>query len=307
MAKKNSNLNAAREAKNNEFYTRLEDIENELRNYKEHFKGKKIVCPCDESEWTNFCIHFNMNREVYGFKKLSCIGYRENRPAEVHTIEATDNGWEVRNEVLIGNGDFRNLDTQKIIEDGDVVVTNPPFSLFREFVDLLIKMDKKFLIIGSQNAINYKEVFPLIRDNKMWLGYTNPSAFYDKQNDMAIKKFGNICWYTNLTILKREEWLDTGIDFKYGTKKGWYQKYDNYDAINIDKVSQIPMDYEGVMGVPITFLDKYNPKQFQIIGRLASAGWNAEQIGIPKTWDNKEARGVVNGKVVYSRILIKKK
>jgi len=144
-----------------------------------------------------------MNREEYGWKKLISVGYRENRPAEVHIVHDTGDGIIERNMLLIGNGDFRNEETQKFFDECDIVVTNPPFSLFREFVDLLMKKDKKFLIIGRQDAVNYKEIFPLVRDNKIWTGYTNPKEFFDRTNEMKLKKFGNICWYTNLIISKR--------------------------------------------------------------------------------------------------------
>ena len=205
-------------------------------------------------------------------------------------------------------------------------MTNPPFSLFREFMSLLVEKNKKFLIIGTQNAISYKEIFQLIRANKLWLGATCNSedmvfgvpegTEVNPKDKLKAEKLGyvgnytrlgNACWFTNMHIKKREVKLNTGIDFEYGNKMGWYQKYDNYDAINVGRTNQIPMDYDGIMGVPISFLDKHNPDQFEIIGLLASAGYDAEQIGIPKTWDKKEGRGVINGKVTFARILIRAK
>lgn len=267
---KNKNLLNAKDAKNDEFYTRLFDIEKEVYNYgviMGHFKNKVILLPCDESEHTNFYKHFMMMREDYGWKKLISVGYRENRPAEVHIVEVTEDGMREENKLLVGNGDFRNAETQKFFDECDVVVTNPPFSLFREFIALLMEKNKKFLIIGNQNARGCKEIFSLIKDDKLWFGYTTPKEFLDRENNMNPKKFGNICWFTNLHIKKREVILNTGIDYEYGEKNGWYQKFENYDAIDIKQINQIPMDYDDVMGVPITFLDKYNPNQFEILGK----------------------------------------
>lgn len=321
MAKNNNTLHTARAGKMNDFYTRLDTIENEMYNYKDQFEGKVICLPCDESEHTNFFKHFMMNLDVYKWKKLIAIGYRQNRNCEVHTVTVHDGNEVEENKYLIGDGDFRNQDTIDLIAESDIVVTNPPFTFFREIIKLLVDMDKKFILLGNQNSIGHKEVFPLIRANKVWFGYAFNKVFefevrgaYNYQRaviedgeEKHLTKVPAICWYTNMPVKKREFILNTEYTYEYGLKKGLYKKYDNYDAINIDKTNLIPMDYDGVMGVPITFLDKYNPNQFEIIGLLASAGYNAEQVGIPKTWDNREARGVVDGKVVYSRILIKKK
>ena len=292
MAKKNSNLHTAKAVKNDEFYTRLEDIENELKHYREHFDDKVVLCPCDESEHTNFYKHFMLNFDSYNIRKLICVGYRQNRPAEVHIVERRGNEIVEKNERLIGNGDFRNIESQKFLMQADVVVTNPPFSLLREFLNWIMGGNKKFLIIGPQNAITYKEVFALIKDNKIWLGNTHPKRFMDKNNGMADKSFGNICWFTNMEISKRKFWLDTGIEYEYGMKRGWYEKYDNYNAINIDKTSNIPMDYDGVMGVPISFLEKHNPDQFEI-------------VKFRKGDDDKDLR--IGEKQPYFRILIRKK
>lgn len=256
-----------------------------------HFKDKVILCPCDESEHTNFYKHFMMNIEEYGFKKLICVGYRTNRPAEVHIVEKIDDGIVEKNVQLIGNGDFRNEETQKFFDECDVVVTNPPFSLFREFVALIMEKNKKFLIIGNKNSISYKEIFALIRENKLWLGYTSPAKFIQPDSNEMKNMTGLTRWFTNLEIPKREEKIDTRIEFAYGDSKGWYEKYDNHDAINVNETRQIPMDYEKVMGVPITFLDKYNPKQFKI-------------VGFRKGDDGLDLK--VNGKDTYCRILIQK-
>ena len=314
----NKNLSNARNQKNDEFYTQLHYIEKELYNYgvvMGHFKDKTILLPCDESEHTNFFKHFMIMREEYGWKKLISVGYRTNRPAEIHTVKVTENEMIEENKVLIGNGDFRNAETEKYFDECDVVVTNPPFSLFREFVDLLMKKGKKFLIIGSQNAITYKEIFPLIMANKIWMGVTcntedmvfsvpKGTEINPKDKLKAEKlgyvgnytRLGNACWFTNMHIKKREVKLNTGIDFEYGNKMGWYQKYDNYDAINVNRTSQIPMDYDGVMGVPISFLDKHNPDQFEILG----IGNNARVIG-------EGCKTIINGKAVYNRLFIRKK
>lgn len=302
----NNNLHKAKNAKNDEFFTKLEDIENELYYYRHHFRGKVVLCNCDESEHTNFYKYFELNFIAFNLKKLICVGYRTNRVAEVHVLErVADYRVNEYNIPLKGHGDFRDQESINFLKEADIVVTNPPFSLFREFVAQLVEHDKKFLIIGNKNAIGYKENFSLIKNNKLWLGCTVPTEF--TRPDGSIDKLGTLTrWFTNLDMPKRHEELFTGVTYERGMKKGLYQKYDNYDAINVDKVKDIPTDYEGIMGVPITYLDKYNPEQYEIIGLLASAGYVKEQVGIPKLWDDREARGVVNGKVVYSRILIKK-
>lgn len=310
MAKKtsctNNNLHKAKNAKDDEFFTKLEDIENELYYYRHHFRGKVVLCNCDESEHTNFYKYFELNFIAFNLKKLICVGYRTNRVAEVHVLErVADYRVNEYNIPLKGHGDFRDQESINFLKEADIVVTNPPFSLFREFVAQLIEYNKKFLIIGNKNAISYKEIFPLIKNNKLWLGCTVPTEFI--RPDGSIDKLGTLTrWFTNLDMPKRHEELFTGITYERGLRKGLYQKYDNYDAINADKVKNIPTDYEGVMGVPITYLDKYNPDQYEIIGLLASAGYVKEQVGIPKLWDNREARGVVNGKALYARVLIKK-
>ena len=265
-------LKKARQRKADEFYTMFKDIEKELINYS--FDGKVVYCPCDNPNLSNFTKYFRDNFEKLGIKRLVSTCYPHG------IMEVVDNEG-VKTLQLEGDGDFRSEECVKILKSCDIVVTNPPFSLFREFMRIVFENKKMFVVIGNQNAITYKDIFPYIKDNKMWIGHTNPTSFYDKQNGMAIKKFGNTCWYTNLPILKREEWVDTGIEYDYGKKKSWYQKYDNYDAINIDKVSQIPMDYDGVMGVPITFLNKYNPKQFEILG-MAQRGCHDDFPDIKK-------------------------
>jgi len=264
MAKsQNKNLHKAKTGKNDEFYTQLCDIENELRQYKEHFKGKTVLCNCD-LEISNFVKYFKDNFEDLGLKKFLFSGYKKE-----HNI-----------------GDFRSPECIELLKQADIVVTNPPFSLFREHVAQLVEHNKKFLIIGNQNAITYKEVFKLIKENKIWLGATYPKQF--KQPDDIIKTFGNIAWFTNLEIKKRHE--DLILYKKYNPEE--YPHYDNYDAINIDKTKDIPLDWEGAMGVPITFLDKHNPEQFEI-------------VRFRKGDDDKDLS--INGKCPYFRIIIKNK
>lgn len=292
---KNKNLNTAKTVKNDEFYTRLTDVEKELYHYREHFKDKIVLCNCDDPTFSAFWQYFHLQFGELGLKKLIATHY--SKTEKVYKMEYTGGNDGDRNvgvkTPLEGNGDFRNKECLDILDEADIVVTNPPFSLFREYVDVLMEHKKKFLIIGSQNAIAYKEFFPLLKDNKVWIGYNGVKEF--TQPDGSIKKFGNICWYTNLDIKKRHEKV---ILWKEYTAKD-YPKYDNYDAIEVSKVIEIPKDYDGVMGVPITFMTQYNPEQFEIISLSASHGKE------PKGIENES--GCINGKWVYSRILIRKK
>lgn len=276
---KNSNLHAAKTAKNDEFYTQLVDIENELKHYKDHFKGKVVYCNCDDAEESNFFKYFSLNFEHLGLKKLITSCYNENGRGRYLVYEGDKNGNNVPDADEIGvfefegNGDFRSAESIKLLKEADIVVTNPPFSLFREYIAQLMEYSKKFLVIGNMNAITYKEIFPLIKENKLWLGYNYCKEFIMPNGE--IKSFGNINWYTNLEHDKRNEEI-----ILYRTyNETDYPKYDNYDAINVNKVKDIPCDYDGVMGVPITFLDKYNPNQFEIVGLLQSS--TEEQAGIP--------------------------
>lgn len=272
---KNANLHKAKGAKNDEFYTQLTDVAKELRHYKAHFKDKIVFCNCDDPTWSAFWEYFHLNFAELGLKKLISTHY--DKKESTYKIEYTggdDNDVEVGVKTpLEGNGDFRNKECLDLLDECDIVVTNPPFSLFREYVAVLMEHKKKFLIIGNKNAITYKEFFPLLRNNEVWIGCTNVKEFL--QPDGSIKKFGNIGWFTNLDVAKRHEKL---ILWKNYTPEE-YPKYDNYDAINVNKVAEIPCDYDGVMGVPITFMDKYNPDQFEIVGLLQSS--TDEQAGIP--------------------------
>lgn len=288
---KNGNLHKAKSDKNDEFYTQLKDIENELRHYKQHFKNKVVYCNCDDPQVSNFFKYFSLNFEHLGLKKLITSCYR-NEDANKRTEGTSETAvWleytgehgggsmpTVENigvHAFEGDGDFRSGETLDLLKEADIVVSNPPFSLFREYVAQLMEHDKKFVILGSMNAMTYKEIFPLLKNNEMWLGNKNgqmefelpdeaemKSSAYISRNGKKVQKFGNISWYTNLDIAKRHE--DVILFRNYDPKT--YPMYDNYNAINIDKVADIPMDYGGVMGVPITFLDKYNPEQFEVIG-----------------------------------------
>lgn len=339
----NSSLRKANKAKQNEFYTMLTDIENELKHYKEHFKDKVVFCNCDDPFESNFFKYFAMNFNHLGLKKLiaTCYDsspiaytqlsvfendeekslinkYKRSYKIEISevkdynndgAVDLTDVEFLLQNDrntlsLLKGNGDFRSAECIELLKQSDIVVTNPPFSLFREYVAQLIEYQKKFLIIGNQNAITYKEIFPLLKDNIMWLGFHSgkqifkvPFDFQQNNtfisNDIKYAKFGNICWFTNLDIEKRHQNL---ILFKKFNPSE-YPKYDNYDAINVSKISDIPYDYDGYMGVPITFLDKYNPEQFEI-------------LGIDRYLKDNPHYGhrfTLNGEEVYARIIIKRR
>lgn len=294
----NINLHKAKDAKNDEFYTQLTDVSKELMHYKQHFKDKIVLCNCDDPTWSAFWKYFHLNFAELGLKKLISTHYdREEATYKMEYTGGDDNDIEAGVKTpLEGNGDFRNEECIELLKEADIVVTNPPFSLFREYVAVLMEHKKKFLIIGNKNAITYKEFFPLLKDDEVWIGCTNVKEFL--QPDGSIKKFGNIGWFTNLDVAKRHEKL---ILWKQYTPEE-YPKYDNYDAINVDKVSEIPVDYDGVMGVPITFLDKYNSEQFEIIG---ISGVLAKPVIINNS--RKSGRFYVNGKRLYDRIVIRKK
>ena len=287
----NKNLTAAKRIKNDEFYTRLEDIEKELTNYKEYFKDKIIYCNCDDVEYSNFYKYFKDNFNKLGIKKIIATNLSLDNTA--YKTEFDNNSKESRTE-LRGNGDFRSEECVKLLQESDIIVTNPPFSLFREYIAQLIKYNKDFLIIGNMNAATYKEIFPLFKNNQVWFGYTSPKIFITP--DRTEKKFGNILWYTNLESGKRHCRIDLKNCY-YGNENN-YPKYDNYDAIEVSKVVNIPKDYYGLMGVPVTFLNKYCPEQFELIGHdhdLTGDGG----AGI------SDGQFICKGKNVYKRILIK--
>ena len=326
----NKNLHAAKNAKKDEFYTQLEDIENELKHYTHHFKNKVVYCNCDDPRISNFFRYFAFNFEKLGLKKLitTCYQNKQHNLFSQHDSEQAIyleyTGDHNQNRIpdpeeigvthLKGDGDFRSAESIALLKQADIVVTNPPFSLFREYVAQLMEYNKKFVIIGAFNAITYKEIFPLIKANKMWLGYgfRAGNAFFKTpyfkefakgvyDHKTGLVKFRNVTWFTNLDIAKRHQDL---ILYKPYTPQD-YPKYDNYDAINVDKTKEIPMDYPGAMGVPITFLDKYNPEQFEIIGATESEGKGfSNGIWYPTS---KVSQPVVNKKRIYKRLFIQNK
>ncbi len=357
----NKNLHKANQAKKDEFYTQLVDIEKELKHYKEQFNGKVVYCNCDDPFESNFFKYFASNFNALGLKRLIATSYKpspiantqlglfgeditlsshKGRPKvnankfiinEVNDLDG-DGAFDLRDiaeqlkanksnewSPMEGDGDFRSPESIELLKQADIVVTNPPFSLFREYVAQLFEYEKFFLILGDQNAITYKETFKLIKEDKLWLGYDNGGTKwfqvpmnYDistetrKKIENGIKYFsmGRIVWFTNLDTIKRYQ--EITLYKKYTPQE--HLSYTNYEAINVDKVSDIPMDYEGVMGVPITFLDKYNPNQFQIIGQTHSGDTSSEVEELRKDSERKH-RGIVIGqdKEKYARILIKNK
>lgn len=289
---RNINLNNAKAAKNDEFYTQLSDIEKELKHYKKHFKDKIVFCNCDDPTWSEFWRYFHLNFKELGLKKLISTHY--DAKEATYKLEYTggnDTDIEVGvKTVLTQNGDFRSDECIELLKEADICCTNPPFSLFRSFLSQLMKYDKKFIIIGNMNAMKYKEVFPYIATNRLWLGHNFVKEF--KQPDGTIKKFGNICWYTNLDHNKRHEKL---ILWKtYNTTE--YPKYDTYDAIEVSRVENIPVDYEGIMGVPISFMNKYSPDQFEIVGEFNHGCDNEYDLAKP----------IVDKKELFPRIAIRK-
>lgn len=297
----NTNLHNAKQAKNDEFYTRFEDIEAEVMKYRKQFRDKVVYLPCDDpaEKKSEFWSFFVSNFESFGLKKLIATHYEENGQAYKIWIDRDNDlngdGWiddgDAIQEDLAGNGDFRSPECIEILKECDIVCTNPPFSLFREFVNVIITHGKQCLIIGNQNAFTYKEIFPLIKDNKLWTGYNMVKEF--NQPDGSIKKFGNVCWFTNMKTSKRNE--EQVLTKTYNAID--YPKYDNYDAIEVSKVVNIPKDYDGVMGVPITFLDKYNPNNFEILN--CSAYSDPDRYGCGALYVNKKKK--------YARILIRRK
>jgi hypothetical protein len=311
----NKNLHKANKAKNDEFYTQLTDIEKELKNYKEHLKGKVVFCNCDDPEESHFFRYFAMNFDHLWLKKLIATHYDSEKPTYKLEIDRKldvnqDDKLDFRDIVrtpLSWNWDFRSPECIEILEESDIVVTNPPFSLFREYVGQLFKYNKRFIIVWNQNAVTYKETFELIKENKIWLGVDNAGTkwfevpdHYEIATETRIKvvdwkKFfsmGSVMWFTNLDHKKRHEDI---ILYKMYNRDD-YPKYDNYEIINIDKVNDIPLNFSGLMGVPITFLDKYNPDQFEILGIANSARW----IGI-------ECYTLIDGRKIYNRIIIRNK
>lgn len=309
---KNDNLHKAKDAKNDEFYTRIEDVAEELRHYKKHFAGKVVLCNCDDPTWSAFWRYFHLNFAELGLKKLISTHYDHTEPTYKMEYEGgDDNDVEVGVKTLLeGNGDFRSKECLDLLDECDIVVTNPPFSLFREYVGTLMQHGKKFLIIGNKNAITYKEFFPLLKENKVWIGYSSPSEF-DTPNGITKKINGLTRWFTNFDIQKRHEKL---ILWKHFTPEE-YPAYLNVDnAINVDSVDNIPFDYYGIIGVPITFLSKYNPDQFEIIGIDKDLRKPMSKIAHPGEYNNSGTALYLpysgNGfkyKATYRRLFIRRK
>lgn len=308
----NDSLRRAKSAKCDEFYTRYEDVEAELTNYSRFLHGKTVYCNCDDPERSNFWKYLYANFGVLGLKKLISTHYEADGPS--YRAEY-DGGTVVAATPLKGSGDFRSEECVDILKTSDVVITNPPFSLFREYVAQLMEYGKKFLILGNMNAICYKEVFPLIKNNRIWLGYNSGNMRFQvpedytssstvTENGIKYAKFGNTCWFTNMDVKYRHDglWHKDGVFDNsqalcyYEGNEDEYPKYDNYDAINVDKTKDIPIDYEGIMGVPITWLDKYSPDEFEIIG--------LDRYTIPKD-KLIGGRAGINGKPKYARIFIR--
>jgi len=359
----NTHLTQAKNTKNDEFYTQYHDIEKEINVYLEYnpdvFKDKTILLPCDDPEWSNFTKYFAQNFKKFKLKKLISTSYAvesktykdgyqmtlfEKRSpnfdkkktrikGKIFTltkdktgdgrIDIDDLDWKY----MEGGGDFRSEEVKKLRDETDIIITNPPFSLFKEFLAWIVKAKKQFLILGNMNAITYKEVFPLIKENKMWLGVISGARTYIKP-DKTEQTMGNTCWFTNLEHGRRHQPLPLMTEaevIKFVTKKQ-FEKYDNYDAIEVSLVKNIPSDYKGVMGVPISFLDKYNPKQFEIVGMCENGDLYKLKTKIYTTAECKKAylekfdksgtydlnasgvitKGHIQEKV-YQRILIKHK
>lgn len=353
MAALSDPLRQARKAKDDEFYTQLTDIEKEMRHYKSFFEGKIVYCNCDDPYESNFFKYFALNFNALKLKKLISVSYAgspfagkevslfENQGKEFKITgkraykvvmselrDVTGDGRESLDDVreiikhriryLKGDGDFRSEESIKLLKSADIVCSNPPFSLFREYIAQLVEYDKKFIVVGNQNAIAYKEIFPLLKDNKIWLGYhfgdmafkvpdyyePRSTRYWEDENGQKWRSLGTICWFTNLDIKKRHEKLD--LYKQYDSKE--FPTYDNFDAIEVGKTANIPYDFEGIMGVPVTFLDKYNPEQFEIVG--LGTGDSAKKIGVKKNYRGRTDLSItVNGKssCPYNRILIRRK
>lgn len=382
----NSNLTAAKRAKNDEFYTQYHDIEKEILAYLDYdpdvFRGKTVLLPCDDPEWSNFTRFFAANFDRFGLKKLISTSYaaesktyrggtyqptlfemadpkfdkgKTAKRGKIFTLTADKNGDHRVNvedlewNYLLGDGDFRSEEVKKLRDEADIIITNPPFSLFREFLAWIVEADKQFLIIGNMNAITYKEVFPIIRQNKMWLGVTNFNVgmyffvpqdfsyadtykFKREENGAKVNRVPGVCWFTNLEHGRRHQPLSLmtmADNLRYSRHKEIkgqpsYARYDNYDAIEVPFTDAIPSDYDGVMGVPISFLDKYCPEQFEIVGMCENEDLYNLKTKVYTTaqckqayWDKFEKKGtydlnasgvvIVDGLLekVYQRVLIK--
>ena len=359
----NSNLTSAKSAKNDEFYTQYNDIEKEINAYLDFnpnvFRGKTILMPCDDPEWSNFTKFFAQNFERFGLKKLISTSYAPDsklykngyqpslfeiqdpqfdqkktiKNGKIFTLDhdTTGDGKIDVNDLewhyLEGNGDFNSKEIKQLRDEADIIITNPPFSLFREFLKWIVEADKQLVLIGSMNAISYKEVFQLLKENRIWLGngFQAGNAFFATPNvkeyaegvydaETGLVKFRNCCWYTSIDHGRRHQpmplmTMEDNLKFSKhkDIKEIGYQNYDNYNAIEVSFTDAIPSDYEGVMGVPISFLDKYSPEQFEIVGIDIDVKDGKLPYLINTEWTGKLDRGYINGNRIYSRILIKHK
>ncbi len=355
----NSNLSKAKNAKNDEFYTQYQDIEKEIMAYLDYnpntFKNKTVLLPCDDPEWSNFTKFFAQNFERLQLKKIISTSYapgsklyhsnykptlfETNNPqfdtqktitnGKIFTlthdktgdgkIDVNDLEWTYLN----GDGDFNSEEVKKLRDEADIIITNPPFSLFREFINWIFESKKQFVVIGSLNAITYKEIFPIIKANKMWLGngFKSGNAYFSSplsnnyaegvyDNETGLVKFRNCVWFTNLDHGRRHQPLDLmtmkdNLRFNKKMKGVEYQKFDNYDAINVPFTDAIPSDYEGAMGVPITFLDKYSPEQFEIIS--SNDIKTNDKVSNKEHGLIKDKDGAINGIPTYVRLVIRKR
>ena len=333
----NKKLKLAKEIKNDEFYTEYQTISNEMGHYRDKFKNKVIYCNCDDPSWSNFWIYFHSNFASLGLKKLISTHYqKDSEPSfkieysggDDFNIDAGKvseiNGNTVikdKNEIYYSAGDFRSNDCIKLLEEADIVVTNPPFSLFGEYLAQLIKYKKKFIIIGNQNQASYKEIFPLFCENKVWYGasihsggvdFRIPDTFQSYSSNVFVKNghhyinLAGVRWYTNIDVTYRHDGLwhkngkfdNTQAHVYYEGNEDKYPKYFNFDGIDVNETEKIPIDYDGAMGVPINFLDKFNPDEFEILG----SGSKIKKIYTHKVLESKKTIGYVNGKgeVVWS-------
>lgn len=333
----NRELVSAKNLKNDEFYTQIEDIERELKFYKGHFKDKIVYCNCDDPRESNFFVFFKLKFREYGLKKLITTCYKS-RNSDLFTDNSAEKSVGISYEgVGDGNslslsldGDFRNEECIEYLKQADIVATNPPFSLFKEYIAQLIKHEKKFIILGNQGSIGYRGIFSLFQENKVWLGpslkgsckFVIPNdreyakSYVLNEKGQRVVTLGMVRWFTNLEHKKRTD--EIRLSKKYNPKE--YPRYDNYDAIEVSKVNDIPVDYDGVMGVPITFLDKYNPAQFEIVGNPRNDPYTPFKL---KTYTREEKRLLADGKDIngaatvrlengklelkFSRVLIRKR
>ncbi len=306
----NSSLLRAKENRNDEFYTLINDIENEFELYTDHFKNKTVYCNCDNPEESNFVVYFMENFHRLGLKRFIATHYVQRTLFDYMdgNVSSTPkyldyDGSEVIFDHMKSDGDFRSRESVEFLKDADIVVTNPPFSLFRDFIAQLVEYDKQYLVVGNMNAITYRDIFPLIKEEKMWLG--NKTAHWRfRTPEGKIESVGPIVWFTNLTY----EYGDKGLDLTAEYDPEVYPKFDNYDAINVDRLEDIPKDYQGIMGVPVSYMIYHTPKQFDLLG---SRRWaKSKELLDAYTGDvrpkEREKAIYIDGNEIHSRLFIRK-